>query len=191
MIIRIVNEDFVPRLTRHEEFQSIDELFNYLTNTSNSRKISISRIGDIIDCRLWIVYLRTPRGFLDLCQKDGVCGICLGKVNKEGNLRQFNLEDDYESGFVYCDGCGRKIGKRQSHSMVDIFNECANKLNIEHKFTPLPIECGHCQGTGQIEMWDVYYSYGGENWHPTGKFEPCSHCNGKKEFLIEQDLMWL
>ncbi|MFW9873039.1 MAG: hypothetical protein ACFFG0_08070 [Candidatus Thorarchaeota archaeon] len=187
MIIRIVNRDIIPRITRYEEFNSIEELLIYLTNTNNSRRISISKIDRSID-PLWILSLETPKGFLKLCQKDGICGICGGKIKIDGDLRQFTLDKKYETNFTYCDGCGRKIGKQKSHDLIDIFNECANKLEVEYKFHGLPIECGECQGTGKKEIWKEIHKER-DDWYPTGKYEPCPKCYGKKEFILDLDLM--
>lgn len=179
MLLRIENCDVIPIQRRYMEFGSIDELLSYL-HRNKVREISLHKIDKINESSLWILYMRTPKSFLKLCQNDGVCGVCLGKIDKEGDVRQFNDKKCYDCGFVYCNGCGRKIGKMNSKSIRDIFYENSRHSSIEYDFIPIPIDCGACGGTGQQEIYNGNF--------PTGEYEPCNTCDGSKMRTVKKDI---
>jgi len=74
----------------------------------------------------------------------------------------------------------------QHDSPVDIFYRSTRKINIEREFTPIPIDCGGCQGTGEIKLYDEEYGV-----YPTGEYDVCPDCLGSKYIKIEKDLMQL
>ena len=181
MMIRIENEDVLPKQVIHMNFETIDELLFYLNDTKTYRNIHISCI-DKVENTLWILYLKSDKDFLKDCQKDGYCGICDGKIDCNTEMPQFNrehLKNSLQKDWIYCGNCGRQIGEMQHLSLIDIFNQCVNMDNVEHKFTSVNIECGRCQETGEIDIYDEEYGV-----YPIGK-DVCPFCFGKKYINIE------
>lgn len=180
MIIRIENTDILPRQTIHMEFETIEQLLFYLNDTHNYRTIHISCIERANP--LWILYIQSDKEFLKECQKDGYCGICNGKIDCDAEMPQFNTDhfkNSLENDWIYCQYCGRQLGTMQHLSLIDLFNQCTNMENIEHKFIPANVECGRCQGTGEVDMYDEEYGA-----YPIGK-DACSFCLGKKYINID------
>lgn len=186
-VVRIENHDILPIQQRHIEVNSIEELFSYLSKTNTARQITISHVGMESD-PLWILYIRSAPNFLKTCQEDGYCGICGAKVDPEAKMPQFNTDDEgrisVERDFVYCDCCGKKIGKMQHHSPIDIFHQSTKRIDVIHEFTPIPIECGFCGGSGKIKVYD------GEGI-PLLEYHKCPYCLGEGHIEIECDLMQL
>lgn len=183
VLIRIENHDVLPRQQRHVEFESVERLLLYLTDTTTDREVSISSVGRVNEA-LWVLCVRSDPAFLKLCQRDGVCGICGGKLDPEEDVPQFNAQNfkaHLKKEWIYCDYCGRKIGTMQRHSIVDVFYQSTQQVDAQYEFTPALIECGHCQGTGEVEVYDDE----GE------RFDICPACLGERHIKIEGDLMRL
>lgn len=180
-LIRLENHNLIPIQQRHIRFINIDDLLTYLFNSESARSFSISKIHGK---SLWIIYVETKNDFLTLCQeKFGLCGVCGGKLNKNKGIRQYNKEKNYKSNKVYCSACGRIIGNKKTMTLKDTFNQTTLHRDPKYKFTPTPIECGECNGSGKVEIYkDIY---------PTGEFENCPKCNGSGFFKINRDLMVL
>jgi hypothetical protein len=162
-------------------FETIDQLLFYLNDTHKYQTIHISCI-DRPENPLWILFVQTDKEFLKECQKDGYCGICNGKIDCNAEMPQFNREhfkNSLQRDWIYCHYCGRQIGIMQHNTLIDIFNQCANMENVEHKFMSVNIECGRCQGSGEVDMYDEEVSA-----YPIGK-DVCPHCNGKKYMNVE------
>jgi len=182
VVIRIENKNVIPIQQRHVEFKTVEELLLYLTNVSTAIEVSISSI-EKMDDPLWILHVKSSPKFIEMCHADGICGTCWGIVDPKKPMPQYNVDEDtIGSKWVHCASCGRRLGTMKEHSIIDIFYQSSQRINIEHPFTPIPFTCGTCQGTGTVETWD-------DDGIPTRIFhDPCPTCHGKRMIKIEKDI---
>ena len=185
--IKIENHDVLPREVKYFDFDTIDDLLLFLTDTDTRRNVHITTVGHEYD-PTWLIYIESDREFLHILHKeDGMCGICGAMIDPDKEAPLFNRDTDDGNicrNFVYCDYCGHKLVKKQGKSLSDLFYEGTRQINIEYpaeEFVPIP--CGNCQGKGDFPIVN--------DWgYPIGGTHPCPACMGKK-FITINNIMQL